>query len=76
MINKEYIHIKNGDIYTVILLANENSDKWKTQVIYKDSKNNIWARPISEFIEKFKEIDVSLIMINKYLADQKNELTL
>ncbi len=76
MINKEYIHIKNGDIYTVILLANENSDKWETQVIYKDCKNNIWARPISEFIEKFKEIDVGLIMLNKYLADQKNELTL
>lgn len=58
MQGKDYIHTKSGTIYRVLMIANENSDKWETQVIYteSDSHKNIWARPLTEFLEKFIEL--------------------
>ncbi len=50
-----FVHIKSGATYTVVLLANERSDKWPVQVIYKDTDNATWARPLDEFIDKFTE---------------------
>lgn len=49
-----YIHITSNEVYTVLEIANTDSVKWPTTVVYVDNKRRTWARPISEFIVKFK----------------------
>ena len=48
-----YKHSKTGKLYVVTEIANTNSD-WPQYVAYVDASRKTWARPISEFVEKFE----------------------
>jgi hypothetical protein len=44
----------NGNIYEVLLIANENSDRaeYPITVVYVGVNGNIWAKPLDNFLEK------------------------
>ncbi len=52
-----YIH-RNGNIYEVILLANEQSknDLYPITVVYKGKNDLIWAKELSNFNLKMRKI--------------------
>ncbi len=47
---------KTGDIYTVLFLANANSTRadFVPTVVYRGRNRMIWARPLSEWPERFE----------------------
>lgn len=58
LINKQWVHISTGNIYSVLFLTNENTSdpiKFPITVVYKDNKENIWSRPLKDFLIKFQE---------------------
>ena len=63
-----YKHAKTGNLYVVTDIANTNSD-WPQYVVYADANRKAWARPISEFVEKF---EVSKGFINQ-VGDDMSE---
>ena len=63
-----YKHSKTGNLYVVTDIANTNSD-WPQYVVYVDIHRKTWARPVSEFVEKF---EVSKGFINQ-VGDDMSE---
>ena len=63
-----YKHAKTGNLYVVTDIANTNSD-WPQYVVYADVNRKTWARPVSEFVEKF---EVSKGFINQ-VGDDMSE---
>lgn len=49
----KYKH-RNGNIYEVLLIANENSDRaeYPITVVYVGANGNIWAKSLDNFLEK------------------------
>ena len=55
--NSQYIHEKTGNTYTVLMLANQHSEDWPTEVIYQSKYGRVWARPLKEFLNRFKPLE-------------------
>jgi hypothetical protein len=49
MTHRHYRHFKGG-IYTVLYIARHSEDE-SEQVVYKNSKNQTWVRPLKEWNE-------------------------
>jgi len=49
-------HRISGKCYKVICTSNTNATRqnWIPTVVYEDEFDNIWSRPISEFLERMK----------------------
>lgn len=50
----------SGRRYTVIAVANEDArceEEYPVTVVYKGSDGRIWARKLSEFLDKSKKVD-------------------
>lgn len=54
IIGQFYRHIKSGGIYCVTDIANAQTEKWQTMVVYVADDRKVYARPIQEFVQKFK----------------------
>lgn len=54
VIGHVYINIKSGNPYLVLEIANTNSE-WPQIVVYVDANRKVWARPMTEFLDKFKK---------------------
>ena len=55
----EYKHIKTGNLYQLMCVANNKSDKpnFPQIAVYRDVRTGeIYARPYAEFIEKFEKV--------------------
>lgn len=51
-----WIHNSTGNRYTFLFMTNtETKDlsKFPITAVYKDSKGNIWSRPVKDFLDKF-----------------------
>lgn len=55
--NSQYIHEKTGNTYTVLMLANQHAEERPTQVVYQSKDGRVWARPLTEFVNKFKLLE-------------------
>ena len=55
--NSQYIHEKTGNTYTVLMLANQHAENWPTEVVYQSKDGRVWARPLTEFVSKFKPLE-------------------
>ena len=55
--NSQYIHKKTGNSYTVLIVANQHAQEWETTVVYKSKDGKVWARPLTEFVSKFKPLE-------------------
>lgn len=51
-----YKHLKTGNIYQLINIANEcNTEKFpKMAVYFSENDGNVYARPFKDFLEKFE----------------------
>lgn len=63
MEGKQFIH-KNGLIYTVLFLTNQdadpkNSEKYTVNVVYIGQNGKKWSRPLSTWHQSFKLYDVN-----------------
>lgn len=48
-------HIESGKKYEIILVANADSDKWPTMIVYHNpDSDGTWSRPKDEWDNKFK----------------------
>lgn len=47
----------SGKVYEIICVANKNATKitFPVTVVYKDEEENIWSRPLYEFMKKLEE---------------------
>ena len=55
----QYKHIKTGNLYQLMCVANNKSDKpnFPQIAVYRDVRTGeIYARPYAEFIEKFEKV--------------------
>ncbi len=52
-----YTHIKTGNKYRLICIANNkpNEEILAEMAVYGDANGDIWSRPIDEFYDKFKK---------------------
>jgi hypothetical protein len=52
---KIYKHCSTGNVYTVLHLANTavTRDGHPQTVVYLGANGNVWARPLTEFAQKF-----------------------
>ena len=60
MVGKQYKH-KKGTIYTVIMLTNTGSDDpigHPVNVVYMGQDGKTWSRLLSEWDERFTEVNV------------------
>lgn len=48
---------RNGNVYEVIMLTNEQStnDNYPVNVVYRGNNGNVWSRPISDWNRSFVE---------------------
>jgi hypothetical protein len=48
----------NGNVYEVLMLTNEASDReeYQPQVVYRGRNGNVWSRPLSDWGRSFKEV--------------------
>lgn len=53
----KYVHIRTNNTYRVLMLANEFAEERITQVVYQGEDGKIWARPLTEFLDKFTKIE-------------------
>ena len=54
-----YKHIKTGNEYNLMFIANKKADKpnFPQIAVYRDVRTSeIYARPYAEFIEKFEKV--------------------
>lgn len=49
-----YRHKKTGNLYTVDCVANTSGDRWPHIVVYYDASGVLWARPVSEWMERYE----------------------
>ena len=67
-----YKHSKTGNLYVVTDIANTNSD-WPQYVVYADANRKAWARPISEFVEKFEVSKGFINQVGDDMSESKEE---
>lgn len=59
--DSRWLH-KNGQYYTVLMIANNNSYKpaeFPVMVVYRNEQQQVWARPLTEWHRSMKEVKVS-----------------
>lgn len=54
---KRFAHKSSGDIYTLLCVTNTTATKscYHEMAVYMNTKNEIFSRPMAEFVEKFSE---------------------
>lgn len=54
---KKFIHKASGDVYTLLCITNTTATKseYIEMAVYMNGKNEIFSRPMAEFVEKFAE---------------------
>lgn len=54
---KKFIHKKSGKIYTLLCITNTTATKsgYDEVAVYMNENNEIFSRPIAEFVDKFAE---------------------
>lgn len=67
-----YIHIKTGNPYLVLEIANTDSE-WPQIVVYVDVNRKVWARPIIEFVDKFKKGKEFKYEIDRLTEDEEQK---
>ena len=58
-INCCYMHIGSLNTYKILMITNDKATKNQSfvpTVVYEDRRGDLWSRPVSEFLEKFKAI--------------------
>lgn len=53
-------HHSNGNIYTVITMANNHhhNEKYPVSVVYKGVNGNVWVKPFDNFLATMKEVSI------------------
>ena len=55
--NDVYSHA-NGGVYTIVTVANMDATRpgWHPTVVYEDAADRVWARPLTEFQQRFTRV--------------------
>ena len=61
IIENVFIHKSTGRMYTLIHVTNQTASKegWEPQAVYKSEWGEVYSRPLTEFLEKFSNVDGS-----------------
>lgn len=53
-----YSNKRSGEVYTVITVANMDATRpgWEPTVVYEDSMERVWSRPLAYFINRFDPV--------------------
>jgi hypothetical protein len=53
-VGTEWKHNKKGSLYKILHFANIHGDRWEWMVVYIDEKAQVWARPVTEWAERYE----------------------